>query len=484
MLKTVSRLLITFSLLFSSNLLLANQTSHTQKHNTKHHVHVVQKKHSTTHKAKHHQKTNKKQIKHRKHSVTKHPVNHAAPAQREIHISGGVTPNINAIIAHARDASTGVLVKSMTTGAILYQRNADQFFMPASTMKTVTATTALIYLGPDYRFSTRILTVKPDIHNGALFGDIYIKFDGDPSLTTRDLRQLVDSLTQQGVGKIQGNIFIDDSVFDQQYIGNGWTDDELEKCYAAPIQAIIINDNCGPVPVKAYRNRTVYANLAIRNVRVNAQNVLRNIFYKHGISITGNIAFAKAPPNSYVLVSHESAPLSQLIKQMLKHSDNHIANALYKKIAYHYYNRPASWEDGATAMKAILATKAHIDLSTARIFDGAGLSRYDRITPAQIMQVLDYNYHNNSETGEMFYQSLPIGGIDGSLHWRMGEKGMIGSVHAKTGTMKDISGLAGYVTTYNHQKIAFVTLFNAFPDSHYKYQRLEDRICTVLRSCR
>ena len=92
--------------------------------------------------------------------------------------------DINAIIAQANlPATIGIVVQSAKTGNILYQKNPNQLFVPASNLKLFTAIAGLLYLGPDYQFQTVIATDAEHITNGILEGNLYVKFSGDPDLT-------------------------------------------------------------------------------------------------------------------------------------------------------------------------------------------------------------------------------------------------------------------------------------------------------------
>jgi serine-type D-Ala-D-Ala carboxypeptidase/endopeptidase (penicillin-binding protein 4) len=432
-----------------------------------------------------------------------------------------------------KNADLGVAVMSLDNGEILYQHNADRYFEPASTQKILTAAAALLYLGPDYKFVTSINVKQKNIQNGTLISDVYFKFDGDPTLTRQNLEQLIATLTSLGIKRIQGNIYIDDYVFDQNRYGPGWMWDELDTCYAAPTHGIIINRNCFGVGIKATRNgqnarvidgddykfTPIISNvitkpydrslscpievnstdnneyyfsgclspnagaqgfeLAVKNIRLYAQDNIQYLLGKYNIEFTGKIIFGQADKNSVVLALHESQPLSDLVKTMLKKSDNQIADSLFKKIAYYYYGTSATWQNGRRAINAILSSRAHVNLAQAKIVDGSGLSRYNLITPKQMLQVLAAVYHNSDINGP-FFVALPIGGVDGTLHWRMVDTPAQGRVHAKTGTMTGISNLAGYVQTVNNKHLAFVIMFNTFPGNPHNYTQLEDRVCKFL----
>src|SRR3990167_2358204 len=142
------------------------------------------------------------------------------------------------------NADITVYVKSMKNGDMLYARNIHRPLIPASTLKIFTAEAALLYLGPEYRFSTQLLTDAKSVKNGILQGNLYIVLGGDPSLTYYDLVDLMLSLKTQQIRAIAGNVYIDNTAYDQRFYGPGWAWKDTNYCYAAPISASIINHNC------------------------------------------------------------------------------------------------------------------------------------------------------------------------------------------------------------------------------------------------
>ena len=99
----------------------------------------------------------------------------------------------------------GVLIKSLRTGQVIYEYNADHLFAPASIQKLFTATAGLSYLKPDFKFSTKVFTTG-NIQNGELQGNLYLKFSGDPTLTTGELKGIIEKLRTYGINKIQGRV--------------------------------------------------------------------------------------------------------------------------------------------------------------------------------------------------------------------------------------------------------------------------------------
>lgn len=449
--------------------------------------------------------------------------------------NANLNQKIDKIISKYGDRITvGVLVQSLNSGKIIYQRNATQLLAPASALKTFTAVAALTHLGPNYTFKTLFLAAPQSISaRGVLNSDLYFYFDGDPALTRRDISGMISVLMQLGVNTINGNIYLDDSVFDHEEFGPGWMDNERNLCYAASVSAINIDHNCFPFSISASRlaqpltinnfkgygflefiNNTITSNapyadcpftavgnatsnvytisgcmkpgaktwnflMAAWDMRPYAVGTFTEVLHQHNIRLNGSIMFARVPPNKHLvaMIGHDSAPLSVLIKTMLKKSDNLFANAIYKKIGAVYFKQQGTWENGAKALAGILGKNTQIDFSKIKIVDGCGLSRHNSVSPQALVSLLNYAYRN-AAIRNIFVLALPTSGIDGHLQGRM--ISVKNRVHAKTGNMKGVTTLAGYIYTKNNQVLTFAIMVNNFTEHVRKYQNLIDEICTLL----
>lgn len=427
------------------------------------------------------------------------------------------------------NSNVGVLVESADNGTILYNYNANRDFTPASTLKLFTATSALTLLGPNYVFQTQFLTDGGNITNGILPGNLYVRFSGDPQLAVSDINNLINSLSALGIHQVQGNLVIDDTTMDRDNWAPGWQWDEQNACYAAPTNAIILNRNCigftvapgkqsgglaqikvnpifanmevinqvttnavncpiqlkaaGPYSyvltgcIKPHRS-TLSVGMSLHDTRIAGTNIVSGLLKQHGIAVAGNIQYYKTPNNVRVLASHDSAPLSALVTRMLKKSDNIIAGSLYKRVGSVYFNTTGNWQNSAQAVRAILMPRTGIDFSKVVIVDGSGLSRYDAVSPVQFGKLLFYGYHSMPNNA-VFMQALPISGTDGTLKNRMGGI-TVGKIRAKTGTLDNTSGLAGYVNTKSHGTLIFAILINSPTGNQGTYHALQDRICQFL----
>jgi len=445
----------------------------------------------------------------------------------------GLVQLLNSLIRENADtADIGVFVKSMNHGDVLYSKNIYTPLTPASTMKVLTAEAALVYLKPDYRFITQLLTDSKTIKNGVLQGNLYIVLSGDPSLTYSELVDLMQTLRTQQIASISGHVYIDHTAYDQRFYGPDWENEDIGYCYAAPISAAIINHNCLPFKVSPAsipgqiakietspkyfypyikndvitgpsRSRScggvrlsndlssgleidgcltkgkdaVGLSYVVTDVTEYNRALFRTVLSQMGVKIGGQITFGTAPNNTTMLSYHSSKPLAELVTEMLKKSDNVIAGALFKKVGQIYTRNQGSWENGSYAVSQILARAASVNISGLRNLDGSGLSPSNQVTPSQLMQVLAFAYRHPG-TSDAFWDALPIAGVDGTLKHRL--TNVAKRVRAKTGTISGVVSLAGYVTTSDKEMLAFVIMVNGNKGMTWKYRELEDKIVTAL----
>ncbi|OGT36845.1 MAG: D-alanyl-D-alanine carboxypeptidase/D-alanyl-D-alanine-endopeptidase [Gammaproteobacteria bacterium RIFCSPHIGHO2_12_FULL_37_14] len=435
------------------------------------------------------------------------------------------------ISANLANADISVYVKSMKYGDMLYARNIHQPLTPASTLKIFTAEAALLYLSPEYRFSTQLLTDAKSVKNGILQGNLYIVLSGDPTLTYYDLVDLMLSLKTQQIRAVAGNVYIDNTAYDQRFYGPGWVWKDTNYCYAAPISASIINHNClsfkvtpSKIPGRAaqvvtspkyfyppIRNSVITKTKKTRSCSVRLTGdtssiisidgcmprgkyawgvsyvvadipeynraLFKNLLNRLSVNVYGNVTFGSASNNLSLIGAHNSKPLRLLINDMLKKSDNIIAGALFKKLGQLYTREPGSWENGSFAVSQILAKRAGVNITGMRVLDGSGLSPDNLATSAQMMQVLDFAFHHYATSYE-FISALPIAGVDGTLKHRMGY--IARKVRAKTGTISGVASLAGYTVTAEKEPLAFVIMINGSKGMGWRYKALEDKMTTTL----
>lgn len=450
---------------------------------------------------------------------------------------GDLQQELNAIYSKlGKNANAGMIVTDPKTGQILFSKRADYLYQPASVQKLFTTSAALIELGNDFVFTTELRT-NGSVTNHVLNGNLVVKFSGDPSLKSADLIALLDQLQKLGVQTINGNIILDLSEYDSVPYPPGWLWGDLTYGYAAPVGALILDRNkfamqfipgalgqhpeihpdlpAGVIQVdndtittshnQQYCPLTIYSGydnhyriegcldkhwgpqvrtLALRDPTALAGALIKMTFQKDGIRYTGKLyGVEQTPAEAKVLATHNSEPLVAIVKELLKKSDNLTTDTLLKKVGEQVFHQQGNWENGLTAVKQILGPRTGINFTQNLLNDGAGLSRYNLLSPVQLVKLLNYDY-SNPALRDVLFQTLPIAGVDGTLHWRMTNPDVRGRVHAKTGSMTGVTALAGYVQTRDRGVLTFAMIVNGFVGKDYAYNHLEDQTCAFLANYR
>jgi D-alanyl-D-alanine carboxypeptidase/D-alanyl-D-alanine-endopeptidase (penicillin-binding protein 4) len=441
------------------------------------------------------------------------------------HAERSLTADLNRIFGAPLTSSAlwGVRIKSLDTGRVLYSRNGATLMMPASNMKIVTLAAAAETLGWDYRFKTTLETTAP-IEDGVLKGDLIVRGTGDPTINSRNNRaaavfdEWAAALRAAGIIRVEGGLVGDASAFDDRRLGQGWAWDYLEAGYAAPVGALEYNENIATVSIRPGAKAGDAAEMQLvpgtglgllyRVVTGEAGSrttlTLERRTYDNYLDVSGTIAadaapatrdvavitptkyFAQSllialrdrgipvdrlatdlnerPPDAVTLprrVLHESLspPLREIATTMMKVSQNLYAETLLKAIG---------------AAKGALGTAASGRRAAAEVFtawgiaessyvqaDGSGLSRYDYVTPATIVTLLE-RLHADPRHRDAFVATLPIAGKDGTISTRLRATRAEANAVAKTGSISNVRALSGYVRTRDGELLAFSILANNF----------------------
>jgi len=207
-----------------------------------------------------------------------------------------------------------------------------------------------------------------------------------------------------------------------------------------------------------------------------------------GITVHGEVVFRRVrrpdgslPPSAKILAVYET-PLSAVLARVGKNSQNLFAEALFKRAGFAWARRngrenpTGSWESGARAVEAF-ANRAGLDADGLVVSDGSGLSRVNRCTARQLGSV--FSWIDGRPEAKVHLQNLAVSGIEGSLRKRL--RDIPGSVVGKTGTMRGVCSLAGWVLDRTgKRRYAFAILFNNYPGPSTPYRDLQDHICRVL----
>ncbi|QVL57796.1 MAG: D-alanyl-D-alanine carboxypeptidase/D-alanyl-D-alanine-endopeptidase [Simkaniaceae bacterium] len=348
-------------------------------------------------------------------------------------------------------ALVGAMVYSFDENIELYERNSESRFVPASSLKLFTAAAALECLGEGDSFETRVMT-DGNVEQGVLKGNCYLVGSGDPSLIGLDLLEIIDQLGD--LERIEGDLVLDLSCFEDGPMGPGWMWDEEPAYWCVPMSALNIEHNC-------------IDDVAILEPEKLTAAMFKGILDRKGIVLKGELREGMAPEEGVVLARHLSEPMSELIKPILKNTDNLYADCVFKKMG-------PSWEKGQEKVLNFLSEKIEIDSGTLRVVDGCGLSRYNLVSPKQMITFLKKMKGNRS-----FVSALPIGGVDGTLKNRM--KMFEGKVRAKTGSMTGVSSLCGYLKTDSGRELAIAIFVNGYvKEGREIKKKLEDGICQML----
>ena len=342
----------------------------------------------------------------------------------------------------------GLMVYDLTADQPVYQHHARQLMRPASTMKVITAITALDRLGGDYMFTTR-LCYTGKIQKGKLTGNLYCVGGFDPLVTNNDIKDMVARLYEMGVDTLRGHVYADRSMKEAVDWGEGWCWDD---------------DNPRLTSLTIGRQDT-FTDCVVRELQ-NIRIVLQNV----------TIGEAVCPANAH-LICPRFHTIDQVMERMMKKSDNFHAEALFYQIAAST-GKPLCKASDASAIVRQLIRRIGLGSNSYRIADGSGLSLYNYVSPELETMLLRYAWQN-SNIYDHLAPSLPIAGVDGTLEKRMRGTPAQGNVRAKTGTLTGISSLAGYCTAANGHQLCFC-IINQGVMRGADGKAFQDRVCVAL----
>ena len=400
-------------------------------------------------------------------------------------------PYADSLIANPmfRTANWGVLVVDPLSGDTLYSHNAGKLFMPASNQKLLTGATALTQLGPDFRFVTRFATNGPQ-RDSTLDGDLIVVGRGDPTFSDsmragdyrNAFRDMADSLSSRGIRRIRGSLRRAGDAFPDSTYGFGWQVDDLRTSSGAVVDELFVNE--GLLPGKRVRSNgdTVSAPVVIREPAAAFLDAFAAALSERHITLDGSADARATLPDSGLLPIFElrSPPLSAILARMAKPSQNQIAEILFKTLALEKTGVGTADSARRVVERQLLAWGALPDGFAVR--DGSGLSRHDYVTPETIVRVLDAM--RTSRDFPVWYDALPIAGVDGTISARMKGTPAERNVRAKTGTVDKARSLSGYVTTADGRMLLFSLLCNNFTVPNREVERVQDAILVLLASSR
>ena len=357
--------------------------------------------------------------------------------------------NLDRLAASSMFATSqlAMMVYDLSADSVLYALNERQLMRPASTMKLITAITAIDKLGGSYQFNTD-LCYTGKVEQNTLNGNIYCVGGFDPRFNSDDMRAFVEAIRKMGVDTIRGNIYADKSMKDDNLYGEGWCWDD---------------DNPVLSPLLVSRKDAFVGRFV---------DMLREA----GIVVDASLGEARKPSDAFC-ICHRFHTMDQVLLRMLKDSDNLYAEAMFYQLAASSGNRPATAKDARSVVRH-LVTKLGLWADGYAFADGSGLSLYNYVSAELEMAMLKYAYRNNNIMLHL-RPSLPIAATDGTLRHRMSGPFTNGNVVAKTGTLTGISSLAGYCKSANGHDLAFVILNQGL--RHTRNGRaFQDKVCQEL----
>lgn len=414
-------------------------------------------------------------------------------------------------------ASIGVAVSDLKTGETLLKSEPQLSLAPASVLKTVTTATALEVFGPDYRFTTT-LSYSGTIKNDTLFGNLQVIGGGDPTLGSKYfpesepfLKKWTEAIQGLKIKNIHGSLILDAGIYEQQMIPNTWIWEDMGNYYGAGACGLTVFDDLYEIhldspaqadqPTKITGISPEIPNLDLKNevlssdinsdqayvfgspletkrimrgtipkgktdfiVKASVPDpsaLLASLFRKElanaGISISGENKFEKATAGEPITET-KSPPLSEIISVTNHESVNLFAEHFLKHLAWKATGLGAT-KGGCKFVEQFWKEKG-IDLSGFFMNDGSGLSRFNAVTPIQLLSILNY-MHNKSQYASVFESSLPTAG-NGTLYMFNPQEFPDDCLHAKSGSMTRVRCYAGYLKTISGRQLSFVFMLNNF----------------------
>ena len=384
-------------------------------------------------------------------------------AGRHKRLPGSVAKNLRLRGISARGMSAYVRPANGHGPAVLTAA-ADTPRNPASTMKLVTTYAALGALGPNYKWPTEIYITGP-VRNGTLQGDIVIKGYGNPNFRESDLKNLLGSLRHRGIRNITGNLIADTSHFSIPHQKPGSFDGKSGAAYNAQPEALLYQGRGSSYRfknlskrVRRHARKMPRGKGARRDLNTNLFGAFWKVWVgKMGGNMQGRFRKGRVPHGAQLVYRHHSKPLRSILPTINKKSNNVMARQLMLTVGAQTFGAPGTPGKGAMAIGRFMESRG-LNFPELRIENGSGLSRVSRISARNLGEMLVNAY--NSPWRNDFMNSLAILGVDGTMRNRMRKSGLAGRGHFKTGTLRDVRGLAGYVQASNGQTYVVSILHN------------------------
>jgi len=449
-------------------------------------------------------------------------------------------PNVDSLIKKTGLKNTQLHLQIIPAhdGDAILSHQAEKLVNPASTLKILTSFIALDQLGPNFRWKTQVFSDAP-IQAQQLKGNLYLKGGGDPNFTWDKLSQMLRNLRQQGLREIHGDIVLDRSYFQpmRPELNAPIFDENPDAYYNVIPDALLIHSNISAFnitsdsnnidiklttpqdkvslinqmkqrnatcnewkngwltpQVKALDNQqieltingsfpkncqaNVYLNLLERNLFIGS--LIRALWRELGGDWQGKIVDGSVPVNAKLLLQKDSETLADTLRIINKFSDNAMTRIAFLTLGAES-NLAKNFADTSQASNAVVRewfAKRGISDQGLLIENGSGLSRIDRISASQLAQIL--RVAANSNWYPEFASSLPIVGIDGSMRNRLKNSSAEARARIKTGYLKNVMAIAGYVRDSQQKDWIVVAIMNTDESAATKAKVVLDEIINWL----
>lgn len=410
--------------------------------------------------------------------------------------------------------------------------NADTLKIPASITKIATASAVLSEFPPGHKFKTS-LWIDGLVKSGTLKGHVYLKGGGDPSFVSENMWYLVNAFLRSGIRRIDGDIVVDDSLFDKIRFDDSREDARVDRAYDAPVGAMSFNWNSinifvrpsapgesAHVVLDPENDYTVLVNKAKTSrgngVAIDVKKVagkenetltvggqigssraetvifknitqpdlwaghnLRSFLGQRMISVTGKVRTGVTPTSATLAAESESKPVELTVLDMNKFSNNFVAEMLTKNLAAKA-STPATLAAGVEKIRMHL-TSLGLKKDEFALVNPSGLTRENRFSARSMWKVL-HHLRADFRVQPDFFASLPIAGVDGTLKRRMKGTAAERWVRAKTGLLTGVTALAGYAGTEDGDVYSFVFIHNGRRDESKVRAQFDDWLETLVTS--
>jgi D-alanyl-D-alanine carboxypeptidase/D-alanyl-D-alanine-endopeptidase (penicillin-binding protein 4) len=370
----------------------------------------------------------------------------------------------------------GVLIYNPLVQDTIFSLNAKESMIPASLTKLFTTAISFGIMNGKHKLSTKLFADDSTLNDGILNGNLYIKGYGNSTFTQSDLQEMIDYLISKEIKKIEGDIIGDDTYFDKIYTREDWIEDEKANVKLPPISALVLDRNRMTVR-KKIRRRYRYVTESLKDPPLFIANKLKANLISSGIEVTG-VAKKGVIQEKVFLLTEKFIKLEDLVALINKHSDNFLAECLFKTLGAEASGVQGNSFFSQQAIQKFIKEN-NIFFEGTEIVDGSGISRFDQVTPLAINGILEKMYFDLIHYKD-FNNSLSIAGVDGTLRSRMVGTLAENNFRGKTGSLNGVSGLAGYLKDENGDDLIITIIFEFNKGGLKYYRNLQDQIVTIL----